>query len=454
MYTVTAPHEERLLSLQRVVSDVRSILSSSSVLYTHGREVIETRSPLTQLLQVEYGSSLDRIHLGIIRSAALRAESAAGGGGRVTTLLTCHLIESIRKQSAAGYTPAAISSLLAKECEDHITSLQSAAVRASLDDALSLCARGLPDLQGGAVAEAVRLAGANGKIHLLKEVGGAPIVVELVDGYTWNLNAPLSLSNETAWKHHGVRTLVVDGVIDSMSEVDRLFQDAHTTSEPLLIIARGFNQDVCSTITANRYRKTLNAHCLEVPYDVHKVNLINDIAIACGTTPVSSLAGQVISTQTLSDLPRVEMIGVLGPRLTITNPASSRAVNAHVADLSERRDGAGNDEVYDMLDERIRSLTATRVEVRVGGSPREAQAGLESLDGALRTFRSALGWGILRLDDVEMNSGQVLHGHTIRKCIFHSGDVQGALGAARAIREAYRVADTLGLSSGMVLQDR
>jgi len=93
----------------------------------------------------------------------------------------------------------------------------------------------------------------------------------------------------------------IDGIIESVAECHRLFNDAYEKSVPVVIFARGFAQEVIATAAVNTQRKTAVVVPIVVPFDEVGVNALGDIASCFNSELISSDKGQLISSVNLND---------------------------------------------------------------------------------------------------------------------------------------------------------
>jgi chaperonin GroEL (HSP60 family) len=200
------------------------------------------------------------------------------------------------------------------------------------------------------------------------------------------------------------KLLVVDGLIESVAEINSLLQAFSETKETLLFVARGFDPDVINTLKVNFLRKTLNVIPFTVAYDFEGLNVLNDIAIVGCTDVVSSMKGQLISQIKYEEIICVDSVVIKGDSFTIVNDKAISRVKSHVSFLFEKRGTVALDQFEKIYDDRIKSLTPSSVRIRIAND-HDTQAIIEKFDVALRLLRSSMLRGCIRTSFMKKKYG-------------------------------------------------
>ena len=122
--------------------------------------------------------------------------------------------------------------------------------------------------------------------------------VEIVDNHILPIGMHTGLVSCSGGniKMSNPKVCIIDGIIESVSEVHHIFSHFNETGEGIVIIARGFADDVISTISKNRLRKTLDCLPIVIGVDVESMNYLADLSVICGTDVLSSTKGELISS--------------------------------------------------------------------------------------------------------------------------------------------------------------
>jgi len=216
-----------------------------------------------------------------------------------------------------------------------------------------------------AVHEALLLSGLEGKIFV--ENGKQPnYVVELKNGYTFKSSVEpfkFLLDNDTSWSRSHVKMMIIDGMIEEVSEIDKLLNKASEENQPLLIVASGFGEEVVATCKMNNDAGKFDVQLLKLSPDVWSLNVINDLSVISGTTPISSLQGHVISLINWEDLPTVDKVQVSLQQTNIENKSTQHSVLTHMKTIIEKKNEANSliEDIQNIYDSRLKTLASNAV---------------------------------------------------------------------------------------------
>jgi len=304
--------------------------------------------------------------------------------------------------------------------------------------------------------EALQLAGLEGKLFV--ENGKQPnYLVEHKEGYTFPAKPFKYFLNQSGhWEKPLCKILVVDGLIEKVSEIDHLLRQTYETKQPLIIVALGFSEEVVATLKANQERGNFEAIPVRVMPDVESLNMANDIAVVCGTTPISSLKGELLCFVKYEDLPSVEYVRCGVSDISIQNASTRPAVSAHISGLLDKRnENAAVEDLQVLIDRRLRALVPTTVTVHLKDMPPSGiDAARIKLDNSFRYAKSVLNHGVIEVAPLL----ETLPGDTVMEKAIKSGlnmacqgkKKIGALTAITAPVVAGRAMLTLLSSNGMV----
>jgi chaperonin GroEL (HSP60 family) len=245
--------------------------------------------------------------------------------------------------------------------------------------------------------EAVNLAGFGGKIIVEKTHAQTPSV-ELNCGYSFDV--------KPAWpinvKLENVKVFVIDGFIESVSEIHHLLEKLSESKSTAMFFARGMSPDVISTLRVNFDRGSLKVVPVIVNFDLEGINSLNDIAIVSGCDVVSSNKGNLISCIDVDVAPTIESATIYPTKITLQHGSTSRSVASHVSYLKNKRlDDSMIEDVSKLYDKRIRSLSPNHVLIRLPDD-RNFVIASQTIDLALRGLRSLVDYGVIEVDGKKM----------------------------------------------------
>lgn len=337
----------------------------------------------------------------VILDATSRAEIIGAGAGEITLRLIVNLSLFFLRQLRSGDDFQKLIHLIQNDSDCFQDFIQEE-VRwpdlCSLQNLLERLSHSEREL--AIVKEAIDLAGLEGRIFV-EVTNSSRSSVELILDYVFRLSpSPEVIGLDETWHEKEVRCVLIDGVVESVSEIHRLLTAASQHREPCLLFCRGFSEEVISTLALNRKRRTLNVIPVQVPFDVEFANTLKDLAVILGTDIVTSLQGQLISSIKWEDLIVIPEAKWQSGILSIRTGGDSCRVLAHLAELLRHRSELPLDARRDILDKRIRSLTTSAVEIRVGGQ--DAQEMAKRIDLLLRTVRSVISYGLVDIDRLRL----------------------------------------------------
>lgn len=163
------------------------------------------------------------------------------------------------------------------------------------------------------------------------------------------------------------KVLVIDGYIESVSELHHIFQH-FSVNEPdraFAIFCRGMSDDVLNTISVNNLRGSLNCYPIKVDFDLEGINTLVDVAVVCDSDVVSSTKGNLISSIKVSDLKTVKQFSVVSDGVLIKNDESYLRVETHIKQLQKKCEETQVDDVKDLILKRIESLSSNCIEIAI-----------------------------------------------------------------------------------------
>ena len=381
----------------------------------HLAKLMESETSISRMPDGSYLSSYDssmalrwlRTALGdhiirdLVQDACNRAESLGPCSGPILVRFAHNLLQSMTRRlesESCSIIDHSVSTTI-DELISRLPEISDQLDAKALSDIIRFTTG--DDMTSALVVEASLLAGTDCRIFI-ERAAGAISTIERTSGHTFNLSPNPLFYKQNRWSFNDVSVFVVDGTILSVSEIDALLQACHKQNKPLAIFARGFRDDVISTMQANWLRGTLKVIPIEVSFDLESVNVLNDIAVCVGGDVVSSLKGELISTAKIDALPVARKVTCKGSTVTIDGMANNASISRHVVNLRRKRDAETLTDVRDIIDRRIKSLSSTSVTIRVA-SPTASSTNLlvQKIDFGLRTISSTLSHGTIRSNSLD-----------------------------------------------------
>jgi chaperonin GroEL (HSP60 family) len=294
--------------------------------------------------------------------------------------------------------------LVLQRLKEHVQNTTTTATPKHIKETIRYFCEGNENLEV-AIDKAIELAGLEGKILVENSSKQPNYVVEAKSGYCFKLNPfgfMLGNSSVKRWDRREVKMLVVDGLIEKVSEIDQILNMAHKTEQPLAIIAHGFSEEVVATCKSNNDAGRFDVIPIRMHHDLSSINIIRDIGVVCGTTPVTHLLGQLLSTVKWEELGVVDRVVVTPQNTTIECAKSHMAVLSHVKDLVARRYSSGVvEDIRNLLDERLVSLVGHSVILNLPQvNSIEEDFIRVKIDLCLRNVKTILNYGTVNITNV------------------------------------------------------
>ena len=234
--------------------------------------------------------------------------------------------------------------------------------------------------------EAVISSGYNGKIHIEKSINSKSSI-ETSNSYEFFCKS----FEKKSIKLQNPRIITIDGYVESVAELNRLFEESYETKYQLIIVARGFAEEVLSTIDLNKKRSSMYIHPVIIPFEIEGINTIVDISVISGLQPVSSNLGQLISNICMNDSQQLDEVIINSNSISIKNRKNRINVQIHVNNLIKKLEESKASE--EIIEKRIKSLSSNRTIIRIPDD-KDFIVKSQSIDFCLRSIKSLLDFGI------------------------------------------------------------
>ena len=302
------------------------------------------------------------------------------------------------------------------------------------------------------VKEATKLAGIEGNV-VIEECDGTNIVVELQFGYNFKVY-PFKgfIPQFGTWLRNNAKVLLVDGLLEKVSEMDKILMKSFETKVPLIIVAQGFSEEVIATIHANNSRGGFDIMPIRLEQSLDALNMLNDIAVVSGCDIVSTLKGEMLTYVDYDSLPVVERVSLTEKVLTLHNNKTRGNVLAHLNYLNTRRKEQSErthvSDLADLTTKRIQNLLAHVVKVNIPKGSTNRYKG--PIDNAIRACRTAYTYGFCK--PLEMNlEGLATDWKHVHKLVTGDKVQTSSIGLFLAVRYGASLAASYFTASGAII---
>ena len=257
---------------------------------------------------------------------------------------------------------------------------------------------------------------------------------------------PIFLKNG-AWKRKNVNTVLIDGIIENVSEIHHLLTQAYENKEPYLIICSGILPEPKSVVIQNFARNTIDMVVASIKSDEFNIQALVDFGTVCMTEPVSALKGDTISQATTRGLKKVEAIEITRDTTNIKNSIAKRATDKLLSEVIER--SSKNHDVAHLYQHRVKCLTSSRVNVAIGldDSDREKSI-VEDVDVFFRSCPLILRQGFIKKIQIKTLPERLL-------CLlFEETDVQPAHRIEKALESYISILEQVSKTGKVISNTR
>lgn len=428
-------------AIKIVCNEIDSLMQdeNSIILCSSDNEIISLSSKLRALHFIEYpAGSIEKSIKKMLLDACFAAEISGPGATEPFLRLTSFCLKRSRQDCADFLT--SFNSEISK-FDEKIRNNMLGVTANNLWDVLRRLTHGTKEFE--IVKSTIESIGLEGKIFI-SESSSDVTLVEILDGYNFVLDVIAKPYSIDAWYGNDVRCLVIDGMIETVAEIHSLLESANASKESLAIIARGFDPEVIKTISLNNDRGTLNVVLMKVPFDISSVNILNDVAVVCGSDVLSSEKGQLISAVKINDLSSCDKMIISQNNVNILNDSTSRNVATHASTLAITRDATNDSFIRNVYDTRLRSLVSRSAKISVPKSSAKKGLSIERLDFILRSLKSLMKLGYYERVKEEQPS-------YIDQCVFADTNALSIGAIKSSIEHALRFIDLLARTGCCVL---
>jgi len=372
----------------------RSVKSLNNIPHNSDDFMIYDKNKFTSSLVQKYiflkkDQIHDRIIKPILLNASMRAElTAAGAGDLCLQVCSLMLIDHLSRNNV-------------KIQDDFINRISTYSKKLSREDYLRLIDVSMSnDLQKKVLSTVMDNINVSTPIFL-KRSNTVKTQIIIDSGFRFDISVDKKFLTSRTKKMRDVGCFVIDGFIESVSEIHHLLEKAASDKKPYIMFARHMSKDVESTIAYNVQRGSLNLVPVAVGFDQNTINILNDISICTNSDLISSHKGDLISKSVQKDPALVDLIEIGEGSINILNKKPSHMIKNHLKYLADKKECAKDITLIDMIDRRINALSSGKLSILIGTDmmSKDPQT-IERIDRFLRQSRSLIRSGVIYHDDI------------------------------------------------------
>ena len=407
--------ENDLIGLTRKNTEIIGEICKAGSAYMLGGNF---RDPV-QILLMRGETQRDPLIAPIIESSAIQAEKRSAGSGELFLRLIASEIDKDISRRSIGETSDS-------EWEDIINHINRCSIPARKRDLKELFKGGSETFQR-ITKEAFDFLKADDKV-LVRKSATNETCISAESGYTFSgFGIDKRFLSKGSWIRKNVKVIIIDGIIEKVSEIHKLLEDVSRAKTPCLIFCIDALPDISETLVRNFHMGNLDVFLVKVPVDEMNVNSMVDLGTIFGTEPVSAMMGETVSSGIERQQCTADRIVITNNQVSIEKKESRTQVHSHVTALRRRIEEDINLSI--ILEPRIRNLSSSVIKIEIGIDDQKKDPNIvERLDRALRSLPTIFKRGFIEKNDFKEFS-------TDKICLlFEHNDVVSAETAIQSIK--------------------
>ena len=431
--------------LLKSLNDIRKVSSIKGSSYSSSTTTVRSQIQKYVLLESSSRNS-ENIIKPMILDAIFKSENIAEGGGEICLNLFSNSFEKFLKikklkgQDIASSRAEKEFKIVANEISKNVVKFRKKHIESIIESEFN------SKIQKKIASKIVSISNPRTRI-IVEKSNGNDTIIKVREGYTFKINPSYMQQSSPVWNGKNVSTIVIDGMIENISEIHHLLERAAQTKDPYVIFCRNVDDDVRNTLMVNNARGTINVSLVEVGFDENTLNMLNDISICCNAKVVSSNFGDLISTAVKEDIVIVDEISVSQKEVVIKNSPDKGKLKSHLEYLNSKKRIDRNIEISHIFESRIRSLTSDIVSIEIGHNLISKDPGvIERFDRFLRNIRAHI-----KSDTVPVKS---IENKTIRDSIPENIKFISFDALYFSLRNSFSLIKSLVLIEGCIANDK
>jgi hypothetical protein len=212
------------------------------------------------------------------------------------------------------------------------------------------------------------------------------------------------------------RFAIIDGFIESVSEIHHMLHFAASSKEPYVIFCFGMSEEVKNVIIQNNSRKITQIIPISMKIDESTINILNDIAIVHNSDVISSFKGQTISQEMRKELEIGDYIFLNRKGFKIKPLNSEENIKSHISFLKNKIEKASPDTNTSLIKDRIKNLKNKSLDIYVPEDIKNDISFNRELDYLLRMlYSSKKGYYRLSLENRNIMIPKTIFDNIVKK---------------------------------------
>ena len=181
-----------------------------------------------------------------------------------------------------------------------------------------------------------------------------------------------SMVNKKSFEKSNCKIIVVDGIVEEVSEIHHLLTYFSDNKEYCFFVCRGFSDNVINTLATNFVRGTLRVIPGTLNHNVDSINTLKDVSVISGFNMISTLKGDSISSIDLKELRAVDYICCNNKFLKISNESTRKKVMLLSNNIRRQIHKERIQDKIDLLEKRMLSLNPRRMRINFSNHEKDS----------------------------------------------------------------------------------
>jgi hypothetical protein len=240
----------------------------------------------------------------------------------------------------------------------------------------------------------------------MEKIEGHIVEIDGIDLHKYNIKK---------WKKDSSKCILVDGIIERVSQINHILEIFLKSKDPLIIFCREAKEEVRETIRVNYLRKTLDVILVEVGFDIEYLHFFKDMNAIFGCDYANIKKGDVISAMIKDLIFTVDNIKVENNSISIKggNIKNKNFLKLYIADILSMR-GKIDESTLDIeeignikraIDRRLSFLSSSKIKLNIGKLDIDRDnLVISKIDKIFRSFPDISSFGIIDLKNTNVET--------------------------------------------------
>ena len=217
------------------------------------------------------------------------------------------------------------------------------------------------------------------------------------------------LGGKSKWEFDNVKTLLIDGIIEEVSQIHHLLESASSEKEPYMIICRKVSKEVRETIDVNFLRGTLNLVLIETDFDVMYHHLFRDMSVIFDCDFINVQMGDSLSSRIKKFLFKIDKVRLDSSGMNLYHDNSSdenirkylKDIRKSIQNISDI-DSESSEKISKSIQIRSKFLSSNTKILSIGKSDLdEKRSEISKIDSFMRSIPAIGSLGVIDLKDIK-----------------------------------------------------